>query len=65
MPLILVAVVPAVVVALLLLSAWIEDHTLAPDALVVRAGRGSTAPDVAERVVAMEAAALLDDDHRR
>ena len=63
--LLLVPMIPLVVLAFLVASAWIENRMLSPQALIVRAVRARSHPEVAERLVAMESARLLGAERRR
>ena len=63
--LLLVPLIPLIVLGFLVLSAWIEDRMLSPQALVVKAVRSRGAsPEVAERLVAAECARLPGIDRR-
>ena len=63
--LLLVPIIPLLVLGFLVLSAWIEDRMLSPQALIVRAVRSPKAnPDVTERLVAAECARLPGVDRR-
>jgi len=44
---------------LLLLASWLEQNVVSPRALIATAARAKTDPDIAERVVAIEAERLL------
>ena len=55
----LVPTIPALALALLLLSSWIEQRTLSSQALILRAVRTKGSPDVAEHLVTVETARLL------
>lgn len=63
--LLLVPLVPALVFGLLLLTSWIEQRTLSPQAMILRAVRTRGEPEIAERLVALESARLLVDERRR
>ena len=63
--LLLVPMIPLVVLAFLVISAWIENRMLSPQALIVRAVRSRSHPEVAEQLVAVESARLLGAEHRR
>ena len=60
--LILVPLVPALVFGLLVLSSWIEQRTLSPQALILRAVRTNGSPDIAEQLVTVETARVLAAD---
>ena len=62
--LLLVPMIPLIVLAFLVLSAWIENRMLSPQALIVRAVRARSHPEVAERLVAVESGRLLGPDRR-
>ena len=63
--LLLVPLIPMLVLGFLVLSAWIENRMLSPQALIVRAVRARSRPEVAERLVAVESARLMSVDRRR
>ena len=62
--LLLVPLVLALVLGLLLFTSWIEQRTLSPQAMILRAVRTRGEPEIAERLVAIESARLLADDGR-
>jgi hypothetical protein len=57
--LLLVPLVPALVFGLLALSAWVEQRTLSPQAMILRAVRTNGSPEIAEHLVTVETARLL------
>ena len=59
MALLFSTIAAAAVVGLLLLAAWLERNVLSPRAVIAAAARSNVDPDVAEHVVAAEAARLL------
>ena len=63
--LLLVPTIPLVVLGFLVLTAWFENRMLSPQALIVRAVRSRSHPEVAEQLVAVESARLLGADRRR
>jgi hypothetical protein len=63
--LLLVPMVPAVVFGLLVLTSWIEQRTLSPQALILRAVRtNGSAPEVVEHLVTVECARALQADEQ-